>query len=63
MLCLVRKNDDPQELVRRALDAKLDIGVLARYMDVVDDVYSKASFTDESKFGLLRCAAKNVRTW
>lgn len=37
----ISKKDDSQEMIRREMDAKLDIGDFKRCMDAMDALYSK----------------------
>ena len=50
------KKADPDEIIRRAVEARLDFDRLKDSSDEIDELYEQAGFNEEAKFGLLRKA-------
>lgn len=55
------KKEDLHKTISRAMDAILYIGDLNHSLDEIDALYSKESFENEEKFGLLLNTAMEVQ--
>ena len=52
--------EDPAEVIRQAMDASLSAEDLAKTVNMADELYNKAGFNDEAKFGMLRSAVMRI---